>query len=173
MRGNLLAMNDLFDTIGGIGEQALRHGPGAMVLADVLDGAERKCRCGLLTTAYKGIPETLCSSRAFLTVTLGIRPCVGRKVVGRLPEQRLPGYGRFRAGEWNLRAIPQDRAQRILPCRIPQKGVPFNELQADLDVWVREYNEERPHQGRWCFGKRPMQTFLDAMPMAKEKMIAA
>jgi hypothetical protein len=41
------------------------------------------------------------------------------------------------------------------------------------DLWIREYNEQRPHQGRWCFGKTPMQTFLDAMPMAKEKMIAA
>jgi hypothetical protein len=30
-----------------------------------------------------------------------------------------------------------------------------------------------PHQGRWCFGKTPMQTFLDAMPMIREKMIAA
>ena len=49
----------------------------------------------------------------------------------------------------------------------------IDELQADLDVWVREYNELRPHQGRWCFGKTPMQTFLDAMPMTKEKMIAA
>ena len=49
----------------------------------------------------------------------------------------------------------------------------IDELQADLDLWVREYNERRPHQGRWCFGKTPMQTFLDAMPMAKEKMIAA
>ena len=29
------------------------------------------------------------------------------------------------------------------------------------------------YQGRWCFGKTPMQTFLDAMPMTKEKMIAA
>ena len=47
------------------------------------------------------------------------------------------------------------------------------ELQVDLDVWIREYNEARPHQGRWCFGKTPIQTFLDAMPMAKEKMIAA
>jgi hypothetical protein len=27
--------------------------------------------------------------------------------------------------------------------------------------------------GRWCFGKTPMQTFLDAIPLAKEKMIAA
>jgi hypothetical protein len=35
------------------------------------------------------------------------------------------------------------------------------------------YNEARPHQGRWCLGKTPMQTFLDAMPMTKEKMIAA
>jgi hypothetical protein len=28
------------------------------------------------------------------------------------------------------------------------------------------YNERRPHQGRWCFGKTPMQTFLDALPGA-------
>ena len=49
----------------------------------------------------------------------------------------------------------------------------IDELQADLDCWITEYNEARPHQGRWCFGKTPMQTFLDAMPMTKEKMIAA
>jgi transposase InsO family protein len=49
----------------------------------------------------------------------------------------------------------------------------IDELQVDLDSWVKEYNETRPHQGRWCFGKTPMQNFLDAMPMAKEKMIAA
>jgi len=47
------------------------------------------------------------------------------------------------------------------------------ELQADLDEWIRGYNEERPHQGRWCFGKTPTQTFLDAIPIAREKMIAA
>jgi transposase InsO family protein len=47
------------------------------------------------------------------------------------------------------------------------------ELQADLDSWIRSYNEERPHQGRWCFGKTPMQTFLDAIPIAREKLIAA
>src|SRR6266508_810713 len=49
----------------------------------------------------------------------------------------------------------------------------IDELQVDLDAWIAEYNETRPHQGRWCFGKTPMQTFLDAMPMTKEKMIAA
>ena len=47
------------------------------------------------------------------------------------------------------------------------------ELQSDLDAWVRSYNEDRPHQGRWCFGKTPIQTFLDAIPLAQEKMIAA
>ena len=46
-------------------------------------------------------------------------------------------------------------------------------LQDDLDEWIRSYNEDRPHQGRWCFGKTPMQTFLDAIPLAQEKMIAA
>jgi hypothetical protein len=49
----------------------------------------------------------------------------------------------------------------------------IDELQADLDLWLREYNEQRLHQGRWCFGKIPIHTFLDAMPMAKAKMIAA
>ncbi len=47
------------------------------------------------------------------------------------------------------------------------------ELQDDLDFWIKSYNEARPHQGRWCFGKTPLQTFLDAIPIAKEKMIAA
>src|SRR6186713_1606426 len=37
----------------------------------------------------------------------------------------------------------------------------IDELQADLDAWLQSYNEARPHQGRWCFGKTPMQTFLD------------
>ena len=47
------------------------------------------------------------------------------------------------------------------------------ELQADLDRWMKEYNELRPHQGRWCFGKTPMQTLLDALPLAREKMLPA
>ena len=34
----------------------------------------------------------------------------------------------------------------------------LEELQADLDEWMREYNEDQPHPGRWCFGKTPMQT---------------
>jgi len=49
----------------------------------------------------------------------------------------------------------------------------IKELQDDLDEWIRSYNEERPHQGRWCFGKTPTQTFLDTIPIAREKMIAA
>ena len=38
---------------------------------------------------------------------------------------------------------------------------------------MKEYNELRSHQGRWCFGKTPMQTFLDALPLAREKMLPA
>lgn len=49
----------------------------------------------------------------------------------------------------------------------------LDELQADLDRWLRLYNEQRPHQGRWCYGKTPTQTFIDSIPLAKEKMIAA
>ena len=47
------------------------------------------------------------------------------------------------------------------------------ELQKDLDGWLIEYNNERPHQGRWCYGKMPMQTFIDTLPVAKEKLMQA
>jgi hypothetical protein len=42
-------------------------------------------------------------------------------------------------------------------------------LQADLDDWMGIYNERRTHQGRWCFGKTPTQTFLDSAAIAREK----
>ena len=49
----------------------------------------------------------------------------------------------------------------------------LEELQLDLDAWIEESNEQRPHQGRWCYGKPPMQTFVDRVPLAKEKILAA
>jgi transposase InsO family protein len=48
----------------------------------------------------------------------------------------------------------------------------LHDLQVDLDAWMQEYNSMRPHQGRWCYGKTPMQTFLDSVALAKEKQIA-
>ena len=49
----------------------------------------------------------------------------------------------------------------------------MEDWQADLDQWLNVYNEERTHQGLWCYGKTPMQTFMDSIPLAKEKMLAA
>src|SRR6476661_4420349 len=49
----------------------------------------------------------------------------------------------------------------------------LEQLQADLDTWITGYNEQRLHQGRWCYGKTPMQTFLDTIPLAREKSMAA
>jgi hypothetical protein len=43
------------------------------------------------------------------------------------------------------------------------------ELQADLDAWMEEYNQQRSHQGRWCCGKTPMHTFTDSVSLAKER----
>lgn len=44
-------------------------------------------------------------------------------------------------------------------------------LQADVDEWLKKYNEFRPHSGRFCYGKTPMQTFLDAKTLAQEKKL--
>jgi len=35
---------------------------------------------------------------------------------------------------------------------------------------MRDYNTQRTHQGRWCFGKTPMQTFNDMLLVAREKL---
>jgi hypothetical protein len=32
--------------------------------------------------------------------------------------------------------------------------------------------EVRPHQGRWCYGKTPLRTFVDSLPLAREKILA-
>jgi len=47
----------------------------------------------------------------------------------------------------------------------------LEELQADVDVWLREYNEERQHSGKYCYGKTPWQTFLDSKHLAQAKML--
>jgi hypothetical protein len=45
----------------------------------------------------------------------------------------------------------------------------LEELQQDADLWLREYNENRTHSGKYCFGKTPLQTFRDAKPLAQAK----
>lgn len=47
----------------------------------------------------------------------------------------------------------------------------IEELQRDLNLWIEEYNNNRPHSGKHCYGKTPMQTFLDSMPLANEKYL--
>jgi len=47
----------------------------------------------------------------------------------------------------------------------------LGELQEDLDRWVEEYNNDRTHTGKYCYGKTPMQTFLDSIHLAKDKML--
>jgi len=47
----------------------------------------------------------------------------------------------------------------------------IEELQTDADAWIEHYNTERPHTGRYCYGKTPMQTFRDAKRLAQDKML--
>lgn len=45
------------------------------------------------------------------------------------------------------------------------------DLQYDLDEWMKFYNNERCHSGRYCFGKTPMETFKESITLARQKMI--
>ena len=47
----------------------------------------------------------------------------------------------------------------------------LDSLQTDLNEWMKHYNEERPHSGRYCYGKTPLQTFMESLNLAIEKML--
>jgi transposase InsO family protein len=45
----------------------------------------------------------------------------------------------------------------------------IDELQADLDVWLKHYNEERPHRGYRNMGKRPIETINKFAQTARQE----
>ena len=47
----------------------------------------------------------------------------------------------------------------------------LEELQNDLDIWIKNYNEERPHSSKYCDGRTPMKTFLETKHLAENKML--
>lgn len=50
----------------------------------------------------------------------------------------------------------------------------LEELQAYLDGWLAEYNEQRLIRVAGAtYGKTPMKTFMDSVPLAKEEILAA
>ena len=47
----------------------------------------------------------------------------------------------------------------------------LDELQTDLDNWMYWYNHERTHSGKYCYGKTPMDKFVDSLSLAKSKRL--
>jgi transposase InsO family protein len=47
----------------------------------------------------------------------------------------------------------------------------LEQLQADVDAWMESYNAERMHSGKYCYGKTPLQTFIEAAPLAHSKQL--
>ena len=52
---------------------------------------------------------------------------------------------------------------------ILRAGIPIMELNGKSRL--NEYNQSRPHSGKYCFGKTPMQLFLDSVSLTKEKTL--
>lgn len=48
----------------------------------------------------------------------------------------------------------------------------MEELQKDLDEWMRYYNNDRTHQGKVCHGRTPLATLLDGKSIWAEKNLA-
>lgn len=47
----------------------------------------------------------------------------------------------------------------------------LDDLQKGLDEWLSHYNIQRPHSGKYCYGKTPLETFKDTLPLAKQKLL--
>ena len=47
----------------------------------------------------------------------------------------------------------------------------LEQLQADVDVWVKDYNCQRTHSGKHCFGKTPWQTLQESKHLAHAKQL--
>lgn len=47
----------------------------------------------------------------------------------------------------------------------------LEELQIDADGWIRQYNQERTHSGKYCYGKTPMSTFIASKGLVESKML--
>lgn len=45
----------------------------------------------------------------------------------------------------------------------------IEQLQQDVDIWLQYYNNERPHSGRYCFGKRPYRLGESLFILQKRK----
>ncbi|WP_415713380.1 IS481 family transposase [Maridesulfovibrio sp.] len=48
----------------------------------------------------------------------------------------------------------------------------LEELQADLDIWIDEYNTQRSHQGKMCCGRTPLATMLDGKELWNDKVLS-
>jgi transposase InsO family protein len=47
----------------------------------------------------------------------------------------------------------------------------LEQLQADVDAWMESYNAERTHSGKYCYGKTPLQTFMESAKLALDKQL--
>jgi hypothetical protein len=47
----------------------------------------------------------------------------------------------------------------------------LEELHRDVNEWLEQYNRERTHTGKYCFGRTPLQTFRETKYLAQAKML--
>ena len=73
---------------------------------------------------------------------------------------------RAKALQWEMFDVLSVADQAKL---LKERYCQLEELQKDLDQWLHQYNHYRPHSGRYCYGKTPMQTFNESKHIALEK----
>ena len=45
----------------------------------------------------------------------------------------------------------------------------IEDLHKDVDDWLKYYNNDRPHSGKCCYGKTPLETFKSSKHLSIEK----
>ncbi len=101
--------------------------------------------------------------------------CIGQSriltILGRKPSPRRPmGFALAKpaVGIRFHRTILEEFYQIAFRTKVYSS---VEKLQSDVDDWIDSYNCNRPHSGRYCYGKTPMQTFLDSKAIVRQKML--
>ena len=44
-------------------------------------------------------------------------------------------------------------------------------MQTDVDAWMQGYSSEHTRSGMYCYGKTPLQTFIESATLAYDKQL--
>ena len=90
------------------------------------------------------------------------------KLMRMLTDRGTEYCGNRETHEYELYLAIEDIDHSKIKAKSPQtNGICERFNRTVQDIWMNSYNTQRTHSGKYCFGKTPMQTFLEGIEVAR------